>query len=675
MSRRIRLSALSILVLAACAGGESDAPPPDETPPIAAPPPSSPPPPPPPPPPPAENTPPFFNMRATHSFSENLPWSLEISAMDEDGDELEIALENTPDADAFTFDPASRTLTLNAPQDFERANDANQDNMFDITLSVSDGRAVNETQFRFSVSDQTEIFETSDSVLILGATPFGGLGANAMALGDLDQDGRPDLALAAPGQHTRDAISVLPPAESKLGEVFLISGERLSAETTLSMADEASAGVFQLDGATTDVHAGYSMTEMGDLDADGLDDFVFAQDQTTLKLISGAVLSEAMQAGGLGEFETLEAGTITLVDNHFIDPHALTSIGDLDGDDLPDLAVCMRRGILNTSTRTMIVNAISGEALSEVMKSRATRSMADILAAKQSGGYGQTGDVVYCGPITVVGDVDHDDLLDVAIPTSNYTRPGANIYSGAKMAEAMQSGTIETSAFAFHFDPPHAEFVDDGVPAIWADRVVTRLGDVTGDQIDDFGFSWQHFQDSTNLSLNAAFIAKGGESALAPNGTDPEKELRALNRRGDAILLGATPGAEKLTTIYAILPPENGLHDPIILTRFGEETVYSLFPDDLPTGGTALVSLPISASGSLIVPERYRRNLSELYSIGDLNLDGYGDLAIGYATASPHTGGSRRTEAGAVWLISGKAILEARAAGATLNPRRDQPIP
>ena len=671
--RRAFSIVLSLALLAACGGsGESDSP--ADPPPITEMPPSSPPPPTPTPPA-STNSAPVFVTEMEQSISENLPWTLDLVASDADNDDVTLTLLDSGDADHFMFDASSRTLTLRAPQDYERPMDADQDNLFEVTLTASDGEATTESKFELSITDQSEIFESGDSVLVLGATPFGGLGANALELGDIDQDGRPDIVLAAPGQHTRDNISVRPPAASNLGELFFISGASLSDTTTLSLAADELDGIFHLDGIEADLHAGYSMALIGDLDSDGRDDFAVARDETTIELISGATLADAMSNGIAASFEDLETGSITLPDNHYIDPHALTSAGDLNNDDVPDLAVCIRRGILNTSSRTMIVNVISGEALQDILKSGESRPLDAILDANLAGGFGRSGDVVYCGPITAIGDVDGDARMDLAIPTSEYSRPGATIYSGATMAEAMGSGMIVTSATVLRFDPPFVEYRDSGVPAIWADRVVTRMGDVSGDSVDDFGFSWQHFQDSSNLSLNAAFIAHGSAAALSPNGTDTEKNLRRLNTSGQATLLGAAAGAEKLTTLYAILPPEDGLHAPIILARYSEETLYSALPEDLPTGGTALLNLPISATGSIIVPERYRYNLSEVYSIGDLNRDGYGDLAIGYATASPFTEGSRRTEAGAVWLISGKSILDAREQAETIDPRRQNPIP
>lgn len=114
--------------------------------------------------------------------------------------------------------------------------------------------------------------------------------------------------------------------------------------------------------------------------------------------------------------------------------------------------------------------------------------------------------------------------------------------------------------------------------------------------------------------------------------------------------------------------PENGLHDTLMLARYSTETVYSLTPNDLPNGGSSVVPLPINATGAMQVPDGYGRNLSQIIDIGDLNLDGYGDLLIGYDTGDPANG--ERTDAGIVWLVSGKAVLDARDRGETFDPRR-----
>ena len=606
---------------------------------------------------------------------ENMPWTRTVIAADGQGGTVKLELQDdgNGDADAFNFDSDTGEFTLLVPQDFERPGDADGDNFYELKLVAVDLPGAPGIPFNMAIADRKEIFEDRDTVLIMGATLYGNLGANVVSLGDIDQDGRPDIALGAPGQHSRDGISAHPPEGTNFGEVFVVSGRVLSGVETLELATADGRGTWQIDGTDADWHVGYSMAVIGDLDDDGIDDFVIARNETSLELISGATLAEHMASGGLSNFADISTGTVTLPDNHFIDPLALEAVGDLNEDGLPDLAVCMRRGTLTGNGRTHIVGLISGEGLSDILEQGTSRALDDLFEMDLAGGYGRAGDVPHCGPITTIGDVDADGLLDLAIPSSEYGAPGATVYSGSKLLEAMNSGFVSTNVVTFAFNPPFAEFIDDDVPSIMVDRLVTPLGDVTGDEIDDFGFGWKYFQDSSNLDLNAAFIVKGSANLLAPRGSDSEKELRALNRGGRAVLLGAAAGAEKLTSIYAMLPPENGLHDALVLARYSAENLYSLLPEEIPTAGTQEIMLPIGGAGSMIVPDRFRENFSEIYSIGDLNRDGYGDLAIGYSTASPFSNGGR-TEAGVVWLVSGKAVLEWREQGQVFNPVTQHPF-
>ncbi|MEO1189323.1 MAG: FG-GAP repeat protein, partial [Pseudomonadota bacterium] len=70
--------------------------------------------------------------------------------------------------------------------------------------------------------------------------------------------------------------------------------------------------------------------------------------------------------------------------------------------------------------------------------------------------------------------------------------------------------------------------------------------------------------------------------------------------------------------------------------------------------------------GGIAIPRGNGRRLSYVTSVGDLNLDGYGDLAIGWDISD--SGGFE--DNGTVLLVSGREIVEARISGETLQPSR-----
>ena len=59
-------------------------------------------------------------------------------ATDADGDDLSYSLSGT-DAALFTIDPATGAVRFIASPDFENPGDAGGDNVYDITVTASDG--------------------------------------------------------------------------------------------------------------------------------------------------------------------------------------------------------------------------------------------------------------------------------------------------------------------------------------------------------------------------------------------------------------------------------------------------------------------------------------------------------------------------------------------------------
>jgi hypothetical protein len=612
--------------------------------------------------------------RTMATISEHMPWSVRLNASSGSGASFLPALTDNGngDASAFEFDEETFQFTLTTPQDYERPTDANRDNRFELILTLPEYPSYGGLPFTIDIGDQAEIFETGDTVLILGATPYGGLGRNALSPGDIDADGRPDLILAAPGQHSRDLGDDFPPEESNRGEAFLLSGKALSEIETHALQDNLPAGILKLDGVAGDLHLGYSMTTIGDLDEDGVNDFAIARSDKEIALLSGQNLTRQMRSGGSLELDDLPIGTLSLGDNFYIDPHALAALGDLNLDGLPDLGVCVRRGALTQNNTMKLVTAISGAGLAGIMSGQTNTSLDDLISVDQAGYYGRSSQTPRCGRLVSLGDVDADGIGDVAIPTSEYGGTGAWVFSGYQLRDWMISGTTHQNPNPFWVAYPYTHFDDPDVTGVSQDRVVVPLGDVTGDDIDDFALSWQTYQRADH----SAFIINGAPNVLTnPSRFANTKSVRTLVSNGEAIELRGPGGSAQIRSVFPILAPEGGLHDTLSLVRIGLNQVFSFVASDLPTGGTQALTLPVGAAGSLTVPQGYRNNFSEMISIGDLNQDGYGDLAIGYALADPRNESSRPVDGGAVWLVSGKALFEMRDRGEVFDPQRAHPLP
>jgi len=141
----MRLTAFSpalLLLLASCGGdgGSSPAPMPTPTP---TPTPSGP------------NTAPGFTSAATASAVENGTLAQQVTTSDAQNDPVVLSMTGDADMALFALDVTGR-LTFRMPPNFDVPGDANADNIYEVTLTASDGRATATQDLRVTVSNSRE---------------------------------------------------------------------------------------------------------------------------------------------------------------------------------------------------------------------------------------------------------------------------------------------------------------------------------------------------------------------------------------------------------------------------------------------------------------------------------------------------------------------------------------
>ena len=97
---------------------------------------------------------PAFNL-SSNSFDvpESSTAVATIAASDADGDDLSFALITTTDSSHFTIDYASGDLSFNQAPNYEKPQDANTDNTYELELSVSDGSHTTTQAIAIKVTD------------------------------------------------------------------------------------------------------------------------------------------------------------------------------------------------------------------------------------------------------------------------------------------------------------------------------------------------------------------------------------------------------------------------------------------------------------------------------------------------------------------------------------------
>ena len=99
---------------------------------------------------------PVFNSPATASVAENQRSAYTAVATDADGDPLTYSLSGT-DAALFTIDPATGVVSFMTAPDFEAPGDVGGDNVYDITVTASDGDNTTNRDVAITVTDEDEV--------------------------------------------------------------------------------------------------------------------------------------------------------------------------------------------------------------------------------------------------------------------------------------------------------------------------------------------------------------------------------------------------------------------------------------------------------------------------------------------------------------------------------------
>ncbi len=101
------------------------------------------------------NQAPQFTSAATASLVENAALSYQATATDADGDTLSFSIAGGPDAARFSITPAGLLNFVEAP-DADRPADADGDNVYQVTLSVSDARTSVSLPLSITVTNSRE---------------------------------------------------------------------------------------------------------------------------------------------------------------------------------------------------------------------------------------------------------------------------------------------------------------------------------------------------------------------------------------------------------------------------------------------------------------------------------------------------------------------------------------
>ena len=389
---------------------------------------------------------------------------------------------------------------------------------------------------------------------------------------------------------------------------------------------------------TDDDQFGRSITNIGDLESDGVTDLaVGAAFDDDGGPDQGAVWVLFMDDNGQVDLKqkisSANGGFVGPLDDNDQFGSSVTAIGDLNNDGVFDLVVGAPGDDDDGTDRGALwVLFLNSDGTIKSEKKISSTQGGFIGPLRDSDRFGST--------VTNIGDFNNDGVNDLAVGVELDDDSGSN--RGAVWILFMNTdGTVSSEQ---KISLSEGGFQGDLVDNDMFGSSVTRIADLDGDGVSELAVGASG-DDDGGLERGAVWIL-----FMNANGTvDAEQKISQTSGLFDGTLNDGDEFGNAITAMGDI--NEDGYDDIAVGARFSDDggtdrgAIWILFLDDK---GTVLSSSKISDlfgnfNGLLVDDDQFGYAIT---SIGDLNADGTEDLAV---TASGDNGNG--IDRGAVWIL------------------------
>lgn len=433
---------------------------------------------------------PAFQSGASASVTENTSGVVYTAeATDAEGADVSYSLGGT-DAALFSINAASGELSFLSPPDFENPEDADADNVYDITVVATDGSQTSEHGVSITVTD------VNDTGAAITGQPNSYAGGPITSIGDIDGDGLDDVLVGSMDNAT------------EIGTVHIVTGASLTGDADGVIA--LPAGGLTITGF--DANAGAAifgeprimhLSNAGDVDGDGRDDLLINNYLVWGSAIAGA--TGPIDLSTPGDWGVELAGTAGAPSFPFV-----RAAGDVDGDGHADILVA--EGYFNGTGYTINTWLLSGADLAgQTGGPLDVTTFGDDTIRIVPGGYSPDNATI---DLHGIGDFDNDGIGDFALtePTNSPSR--TILISGAGLLGDADGVVNIADLIATGFSVQSSAFPQDLV----GDAVI-GLGDLDGDGFDEVAIAATHAQSQANQIFGEVYVMWGSAVTAAGTGS------------------------------------------------------------------------------------------------------------------------------------------------------------
>lgn len=464
--------------------------------------------------------------------------------------------------------------------------------------------------------------------VIDGEAQFDSFGGSVAGGGDVNGDGLDDVVIGAPAANTMGIGST--------GRTYVVFGKTTTEPVLASALTAEAGGGFAILPRLGSGRLGASVSIVGDLDGDGLDDLLTAAPDlyTTGEgyVVFGRpdVFAHQMAGldAGLGGY-IIEADNFAAVGSSGFFGRSSAGAGDVNGDGLPDFVMTDYRFHLGEAqSNTGSTYVIFGQPTGPLQTSDMASGLGGFVINNESSGIDHT--VVSAN---AAGDVNGDGLQDLIVGASDDDSAGNDagrsyVVFGKADGAAVELSALGSGGFLIDGESP------DDHSGYWVDGA----GDVNGDGLDDVvvgawaastnglaaGSTYVVFGkvDSTQVDLGDIVAGVGGFVVYGANPLDYSSQ-RAAGGVGDV--------------------NGDGMADLAIGARLADGPAgatsgraYVVYGRNTDTTPVELSDIEAGIGGFTLDGEAGDQAGSAVDGAGDVNGDGLADIIVSSPAAQPN---------------------------------------